>query len=171
MAQSNELAEMVSQINEKISSIQNMIDSTNTNENVDIRGQMDELKALLASYESTNPTEATVADDINFALSKQSMTIEEREDLLNTKIRQIEMATERNTQTKNMLTVFIIINVVVLLVFVGLTAYDTQKIKNMYSASDSGEIIGKKAVMGALTLYLDFINLFIMLLRLFGQRR
>ena len=53
----------------------------------------------------------------------------------------------------------------------GLTAYDTQKIKNMYAASDSGEIIGKKAVMGALTLYLDFINLFIMLLRLFGQRR
>lgn len=120
MAQSNELTEMVSQINEKISSIQNMIDSTNTNQNVDIRGQMDELKALLASYESTNPTEATVADDINFALSKQSMTIEEREDLLNTKIRQIEMATERNSQTKNMLTVFIIINVVVLLVFVGL---------------------------------------------------
>lgn len=120
MAQSNELTAMVSQINEKISSIQNMIDSTNTNKNVDIRGQMDELKALLASYESTNPTEATVADDINFALSKQSMTIEEREDLLNTKIRQIEMATERNSQTKNMLTVFIIINVVVLLVFVGL---------------------------------------------------
>lgn len=120
MAQSNELTAMVSQINEKISSIQNMIDSTNTNENVDIRGQMDELKALLASYDATNPTEDTVADDINFALSKQSMTIEEREDLLNTKIRQIEMATERNTQTKNMLTVFIIINVVVLLVFVGL---------------------------------------------------
>ena len=53
----------------------------------------------------------------------------------------------------------------------GLTAYDTQKIKNMYLVSDSGEIMGKKAVMGALTLYLDFINLFIMLLRLFGQRR
>ena len=49
--------------------------------------------------------------------------------------------------------------------------YDTQKIKNMYLVSDSGEMIGKKAVMGALTLYLDFINLFIMLLRLFGQRR
>lgn len=120
MAQSNELAAIVTQINEKISSIQNMINSTNTNENVEIRGQMDELKALLISYESANPTEATVADDINFALSKQSMTIEEREDLLNTKIRQIDMATERNTQTKNMLTVFIIINVVVLLVFVGL---------------------------------------------------
>ena len=54
---------------------------------------------------------------------------------------------------------------------IGLTAYDTQKIKNMYLVSDSGEIMGKKAVMGALTLYLDFINLFIMLLRLFGQRR
>ena len=120
MAQNNQLSAMVTQINDKISSIQNMIDSTNTNENADIRGQMDELKALLASYDSTNPTEATVADDINFALSQQSMTIEEREDLLNTKIRQIEMATERNSQTKNMLTVFIIINVVVLLVFVGL---------------------------------------------------
>ena len=59
----------------------------------------------------------------------------------------------------------------IFLIFVGLTAYDTQKIKNMYLASDSSEIIGKKAVMGALTLYLDFINLFIMLLRLFGQRR
>ena len=64
-----------------------------------------------------------------------------------------------------------VISMVGVLVFVGFTAYDTQKIKNMYTASDSGEIIGKKAVMGALTLYLDFINLFIMLLRLFGQRR
>ena len=64
-----------------------------------------------------------------------------------------------------------IISILGVLIFVGLTAYDTQKIKNMYTSSDSGEIIGKKAVMGALTLYLDFINLFIMLLRLFGQRR
>lgn len=112
--------DLTAQINDKISSIQNMIDSRDTNENTEIRGQMDELKALLATYDLANPTEATVADDINFALSQQSMTIEEREDLLNTKIRQIEMATERNSQTKNMLTVFIIINVVVLLVFVGL---------------------------------------------------
>jgi len=66
---------------------------------------------------------------------------------------------------------YYVISIVGVLIFVGLTAYDTQKIKNMYLASDSGEIIGKKAVMGALTLYLDFINLFIMLLRLFGQRR
>ena len=66
---------------------------------------------------------------------------------------------------------YFIISIIGVLVFVGLTAYDTQKIKNMYLASDSGELMGKKAVMGALTLYLDFINLFIMLLRLFGQRR
>ena len=66
---------------------------------------------------------------------------------------------------------YFVISVLGVLIFVGLTAYDTQKIKNMYAASDTGEIIGKKAVMGALTLYLDFINLFIMLLRLFGQRR
>jgi len=64
-----------------------------------------------------------------------------------------------------------IISILGVLIFVGLTAYDTQKIKNMYLVSDSGEVMGKKAVMGALTLYLDFINLFIMLLRLFGQRR
>ena len=64
-----------------------------------------------------------------------------------------------------------VISVLGVLIFVGLTAYDTQKIKNMYLASDDSEISGKKAVMGALTLYLDFINLFIMLLRLFGQRR
>ncbi len=66
---------------------------------------------------------------------------------------------------------YFVISILGVLIFVGLTAYDTQKIKNMYLESDSGELIGKKAVMGALTLYLDFINLFIMLLRLFGQRR
>ena len=66
---------------------------------------------------------------------------------------------------------YFVISILGVLIFVGLTAYDTQKIKNMYAASDTGELMGKKAVMGALTLYLDFINLFIMLLRLFGQRR
>ena len=63
------------------------------------------------------------------------------------------------------------ISIIGVLIFVGLTAYDTQKIKNMYYAADSETQSGKKAIMGALTLYLDFINLFIMLLRLFGQRR
>ena len=63
------------------------------------------------------------------------------------------------------------ISVIGVLIFVGLTAYDTQKIKNMYYAADSEATSGKKAIMGALRLYLDFINLFIMLLGLFGQRR
>ncbi len=66
---------------------------------------------------------------------------------------------------------YFIISCVGVLVFVGLTAYDTQRIKEMYYASDHPEISGKKAIMGALKLYLDFINLFIMLLHLFGQRR
>ena len=66
---------------------------------------------------------------------------------------------------------YFVISILGVLIFVGLTAYDTQKIKNMYVSSDTGELMGKKALMGALTLYLDFINLFIMLLRLFGQRR
>ncbi|HET8865559.1 MAG TPA: Bax inhibitor-1/YccA family protein [Gracilimonas sp.] len=58
------------------------------------------------------------------------------------------------------------------LVFVGLTAYDTQKIKKMSLELDVDSEEGSKgAIMGALTLYLDFINLFIMLLRIFGQRK
>ena len=64
-----------------------------------------------------------------------------------------------------------VISVIGVLVFVGLTAYDTQNIKNMYYGGDSDEIGSKKALMGALKLYLDFINLFILLLQLFGQRR
>ena len=62
------------------------------------------------------------------------------------------------------------ISIIGVLVFAGLTAYDTQQIKEMYVASDGREIAGKKAVMGALRLYLDFINLFLMLLRLLGNR-
>jgi hypothetical protein len=64
-----------------------------------------------------------------------------------------------------------IISVVGVLVFAGLTAWDTQKIKEMYDPMDDGTISGRKAVMGALSLYLDFINLFLSLLRLFGDRR
>jgi FtsH-binding integral membrane protein len=63
------------------------------------------------------------------------------------------------------------ISIIGVIVFVGLSAYDTQRIKEMYLESDSTEIGGKKAVLGALALYLDFINLFMMLLQLFGQRR
>lgn len=62
------------------------------------------------------------------------------------------------------------ISLIGVLIFVGLTAYDTQKIKEMYNEMDGSEVMGKKAIMGALRLYLDFINLFMMLLRLFGNR-
>ena len=63
------------------------------------------------------------------------------------------------------------VSVIGVLVLAGLTAYDTQQIKEMYSANDDHTMSGRKAVMGALRLYLDFINLFMMLLSLFGDRR
>ena len=63
------------------------------------------------------------------------------------------------------------ISVLGVLIFVGLTAYDTQKIKEMYSVNDDGTVSGRKAIMGALTLYLDFLNIFLFLLQLFGDRR
>ena len=58
-----------------------------------------------------------------------------------------------------------------ILVFVGLTAYDTQKLKRMAAAGLSGEAERKASIIGALRLYLDFINLFLMLLRVMGRRR
>ncbi len=64
-----------------------------------------------------------------------------------------------------------VISVVGVLVFTGLTAWDTQRIKEVYLESDPGDVMSKKALMGALALYLDFINLFVMLLQLSGQRR
>ena len=65
-----------------------------------------------------------------------------------------------------------VISCIGVLVFVGLTAYDTQKIKSMYYHVGGNEVAANKtAIMGALTLYLDFINLFILLLQLFGNRR
>jgi uncharacterized protein len=63
------------------------------------------------------------------------------------------------------------VSVIGVLVFVGLTAYDTQRIKEMYFEGDGAVIAGKKAVMGALTLYLDFINLFMLLLQFMGVQR
>jgi FtsH-binding integral membrane protein len=64
-----------------------------------------------------------------------------------------------------------IVSVAGVLIFTGLTAYDSQKIKESYSATDDGSVMGRKAIFGALRLYLDFINLFLMLLRLMGNRR
>jgi FtsH-binding integral membrane protein len=63
------------------------------------------------------------------------------------------------------------VSVIGVLVFAGLTAYDTQQIKEMYFEGDDQASAGRKAVMGALRLYLDFINMFMMLLRLFGTSR
>ena len=66
----------------------------------------------------------------------------------------------------------VILNYVGVLVFVGLTAYDSQKIKQMMlTAPDAGEASQKIALLGALSLYLDFINLFLYLLRILGSRR
>ena len=63
------------------------------------------------------------------------------------------------------------ISVIGVLIFTGLTAYDTQNIKQQYYEGDGAVITEKKAIMGALRLYLDFINLFIMLMHLMGQQR
>ena len=63
------------------------------------------------------------------------------------------------------------ISVIGVTVFVGLTAYDTQRIKEIYRDGEDSVIVGKKAIMGALALYLDFLNLFIFLLTLTGDRR
>lgn len=63
------------------------------------------------------------------------------------------------------------ISIIGVLLFTGLTAYDTQRIKDLYTAGEDNVLTGKKAIMGALALYLDFLNLFLMLMQLFGNRR
>jgi FtsH-binding integral membrane protein len=63
-----------------------------------------------------------------------------------------------------------VVSIIGVLVFTGLTAYDTQQIKEMYLESDSAEDASKKSIMGALRLYLDFLNIFLLLLNLFGSR-
>jgi FtsH-binding integral membrane protein len=67
-------------------------------------------------------------------------------------------------------TMQLVIGAVGVLIFAGLTAYDTQKIKSLYFELQGTEFLGKAAIMGALSLYLDFINMFLMLLRLMGSR-
>ena len=63
-----------------------------------------------------------------------------------------------------------LISVVGVLLFAGLTAYDTQKVKSIYYAGDSREVAGRKSIHGALTLYLDFINMFLFMVQLLGNR-
>ena len=62
------------------------------------------------------------------------------------------------------------ISIAGVLIFAGLTAWDTQRIKSMYMAGDASDVAAKKSIFGALTLYLDFINMFLFILRLFGNR-
>lgn len=65
-----------------------------------------------------------------------------------------------------------VISILGVLIFTGLTAYDTQKLKNMYyQIAGNGDMLARASIMGALNLYLDFINMFIFLLRLVGDRR
>ena len=71
----------------------------------------------------------------------------------------------RNTMTDH------IISVIGVFIFTGLTAYDSQRIKNMYLESEANEIREKKAVFGALALYMDFINLFLYILKFLGKAR
>ena len=63
------------------------------------------------------------------------------------------------------------ISVLTVLAFTVLTAYDTQKIRQMYMAGDMSDTLTRKAIAGALALYMDFINMFLALLHLFGERR
>jgi FtsH-binding integral membrane protein len=63
------------------------------------------------------------------------------------------------------------ISIIGVIVFVGLTAWDTQRIKDMYIQGEGEVLAGKKAIMGALALYLDFLNIFLLLIQLFGNRR
>ena len=64
-----------------------------------------------------------------------------------------------------------VVSVLGVLIFTGLTAFDTFKAREMYSESDSAEMSNAKAIFGALDLYMDFINLFLYMLRFFGDRR
>jgi uncharacterized protein len=67
-------------------------------------------------------------------------------------------------------TMSLVISFVGVLIFAGLTAYDTQKIKSMYSYVAGTDMVGKTVILGALNLYLDFINMFMFLLRFMGSR-
>ncbi|MGK6318191.1 Bax inhibitor-1/YccA family protein [Sphingomonas sp. DT-204] len=68
-------------------------------------------------------------------------------------------------------TMGLVISAIGVLLFAGLTAYDTQKIKSLYFQVQGTEMAGKTAILGALNLYLDFINMFLFILRLFGSSR
>jgi FtsH-binding integral membrane protein len=64
----------------------------------------------------------------------------------------------------------LVISIVGVLIFAGLTAYDTQRLKSMYTHIAGTDMMGKAVIMGALSLYLDFVNMFTFLLNLLGSR-
>jgi FtsH-binding integral membrane protein len=68
-------------------------------------------------------------------------------------------------------TMMLLISAIGVLLFAGLTAYDTQKIKSMYAYVAGTDMMGKTIIMGALNLYLDFVNMFTFLLSFMGDRR
>jgi FtsH-binding integral membrane protein len=68
-------------------------------------------------------------------------------------------------------TMMLLISAIGVLLFAGLTAYDTQRIKSMYAQVAGSDMMGKVVIMGALSLYLDFINMFMFLLQFMGDRR
>jgi len=68
-------------------------------------------------------------------------------------------------------TLDLLVSAIGVLVFAGLTAYDTQVIKSIYFAVGNGEMAVKSAILGAFRLYLDFVNMFLFLLRFMGNRR
>ena len=68
-------------------------------------------------------------------------------------------------------TMSLVISIIGVLIFTGLTAFDTQKIKEWYAETDGADVMAKKAIYGALNLYLDFINLFLFILRFMGASR
>jgi FtsH-binding integral membrane protein len=80
------------------------------------------------------------------------------------------IATIVNIFLKNTMLDFVI-SIFGVLIFAGLTAYDTQRLNQLASQASSEDEIGRFSIMGALILYLDFINLFLYLVRLFGKRR
>ena len=116
----NNSNDIVTQIKELFDDVQALVDSNEPDANDEISSKIDEIKILIQSYETSNPTEDSIINDINYALRDQDLSIEGREELLNTKIRQVELATKRNSKTKNMLTVFTIINVIVLIALISL---------------------------------------------------
>ena len=96
----NNSNDIVTQIKELFDDVQALVDSNEPDANDEISSKIDEIKILIQSYETSNPTEDSIINDINYALRDQDLSIEGREELLNTKIRQVELATKEIVKQK-----------------------------------------------------------------------